>query len=266
VSLSLRYPSVDRTYLLTYPLDSAYEYLPKTHLLVRSSSSSEQYLNMYRTALSTFSKNLFFRPKLPKNPDILFSGTYNANSLVAKLNTEVQHLACFVGGMVGLGSRISNSEDELDMAKKLTDGCVWAYENTPSGIMPEVFHVDKCNNPNACNWTKTGDGFRTVDDSSYQLRPEAIESVFIMYRLTADPSWQDKGWKMFQAVTKHTRTDIAHARLKNVMEVNPTKEDSMESFWLAETLKYFYLLYSEPELVSLDEYVLNTEAHPLRYT
>ena len=38
----------------------------------------------------------------------------------------------------------------------------------------------------------------------------------------------------------------------------------MESFWLAETLKYFYLLYSEPSLISLDDWVLNTEAHPFR--
>lgn len=44
----------------------------------------------------------------------------------------------------------------------------------------------------------------------------------------------------------------------------PAKVDSMESFWLAETLKYFYLLYSEPSIISLDEWVLNTEAHPFR--
>lgn len=165
---------------------------------------------------------------------------------------------------MGLGSRISNSPEELDIAKKLTDGCVWAYDNTPSGIMPEIFHVDKCADPSSCSWNGEGNGFRNVDDSSYQLRPEAIESVFIMFRLTADPSWQDKGWKMFKAIVKHTRTDIANARLANVMDVNPAKEDSMESFWLAETLKYFYLLYSEPGVVSLDDFVLNTEAHPLR--
>lgn len=39
----------------------------------------------------------------------------------------------------------------------------------------------------------------------------------------------------------------------------------MESFWLAETLKYFYLTFSEADLVSLHDYVLNTEAHPLRW-
>ena len=41
--------------------------------------------------------------------------------------------------------------------------------------------------------------------------------------------------------------------------------DKMESFWPAETLKYAYLLLddSSPELLPLDQFVLNTEAHPL---
>jgi mannosyl-oligosaccharide alpha-1,2-mannosidase len=30
----------------------------------------------------------------------------------------------------------------------------------------------------------------------------------------------------------------------------------MESFWLSETLKYFYLIFSDVDLISLDEYVL----------
>jgi mannosyl-oligosaccharide alpha-1,2-mannosidase len=220
---------------------------------------------MYRTAFSSFSNNLFFRPTLPGDPDILFSGSRNTYAKSPELNTEVQHLACFVGGMVALGSRISNSPEELDTARRLTDGCVWAYNNTPSGIMPEIFHVEQCPDPASCTWSGNGNGFRSVDDSSYQLRPEAIESVFIMYRLTADSSWQEKGWRMFEAIIKHTTTDIANARLRNVMDENPAKQDSMESFWLAETLKYFYLLYSEPLLVSLDDFVLNTEAHPLRW-
>jgi mannosyl-oligosaccharide alpha-1,2-mannosidase len=39
----------------------------------------------------------------------------------------------------------------------------------------------------------------------------------------------------------------------------------MESFWLTETLKYFYLIFPEPDIVGLDEYVLNTEAHSLKH-
>jgi len=38
----------------------------------------------------------------------------------------------------------------------------------------------------------------------------------------------------------------------------------MESFWLAETLKYLYLLFEDdPTVFSFDEWVFNTEAHPL---
>jgi mannosyl-oligosaccharide alpha-1,2-mannosidase len=219
---------------------------------------------MYRTALDSFSRHLFFRPSLPGEPDILYSGSANANGGFAHLDTQVQHLGCFAGGMVGLGAKINNSPAELETAIKLTNGCVWAYANTPSGIMPETFHVDQCADLASCAWNGQGDGFTRVDDRSYLLRPEAIESVFVMYRLTGDASWQEKGWRMFEAIEKHSRTDIAHARLENVMDANPGKRDAMDSFWLAETLKYFYLLFSEPDLVSLDRYVLNTEAHPFR--
>jgi mannosyl-oligosaccharide alpha-1,2-mannosidase len=69
---------------------------------------------------------------------------------------------------------------------------------------------------------------------------------------------------MFNSIIAPTITDIAHAALENCMIPNPSKSDRMESFWLAETLKYFYLIFSESDVVSLDEYVLNTEAHPLR--
>lgn len=88
------------------------------------------------------------------------------------------------------------------------------------------------------------------------FRAEAIESVFILYRITGDTTLLDKAWKMFESIEKHTRTEIAHAALDDVTQEEPAQSDRMESFWLAETLKYFYLIFSEPELVSLDDYVL----------
>jgi len=74
---------------------------------------------------------------------------------------------------------------------------------------------------------------------------------------------------MWQAIMKSTQAEYGHSAISDVTvdaeksELN-LKRDAMESFWLAETLKYFYLLYCEPEVVSLDEWVLNTEAHPFR--
>jgi mannosyl-oligosaccharide alpha-1,2-mannosidase len=87
-------------------------------------------------------------------------------------------------------------------------------------------------------------------------RPEAVESIFILYRITGNKTLQDAGWRMFQNIETMTRTEHAHAGIDDVRNVNTTRSDKMESFWLAETLKYFYLLFSEPSLVNLDEYVL----------
>ena len=85
-----------------------------------------------------------------------------------------------------------------------------------------------------------------------------------MYRITGNSYWTDAGWDMFRAIIAHCTTDIAACAIDNVLDAAPVQVDEMESFWLAETLKYFYLLYSDVGVISLDEYVLNTEAHPLR--
>jgi mannosyl-oligosaccharide alpha-1,2-mannosidase len=87
-----------------------------------------------------------------------------------------------------------------------------------------------------------------------------------MYRITGDASWQDKGWKMFESIIEFTNTTYGHSAANGVSgrKNSHVLLDQMESFWLAETLKYFYLLFSTPDVVSLDEWVLNTEAHPFR--
>jgi mannosyl-oligosaccharide alpha-1,2-mannosidase len=61
---------------------------------------------------------------------------------------------------------------------------------------------------------------------------------------------------MFKAIQAHCTTPLAHCAIDNVLDAAPVQVDEMESFWLAETLKYFYLLYSESSVVSLDDYVL----------
>jgi len=85
-----------------------------------------------------------------------------------------------------------------------------------------------------------------------------------MYRITGDPTWQEKGWRMFEAIIDATSATYGHSAVFDVATPKPMQIDEMESFWLAETLKYFYLLFSTPDVISLDEWVLNTEAHPFR--
>jgi len=61
---------------------------------------------------------------------------------------------------------------------------------------------------------------------------------------------------MFTAIRAISHTDVANAAVDDVTVPNPPQADRMESFWLAETLKYFFLIFSDPSVVSLDQYVL----------
>ncbi|KAI9789897.1 MAG: hypothetical protein M1816_005666 [Peltula sp. TS41687] len=275
----------DNTFTLGGMSDSLYEYLPKEYMLL--GGLSPQYRTLYEKSLQVIKKRLLFRPMTEDALDILYPGNARVNeSHAVELDPKVQHLGCFAGGMIGIGAKIFDSPQDLPIARKLVDGCIWAYESMISGIMPEILHAVPC--PEPCHWDRekwysaiansintaaaneserqaaetkiTEDrlppGVTAVDDRRYILRPEAIESVFILYRITGDRVLQDKAWIMFQAIQKHTRTAIAHAAIDDVTVPNPPKADRMESFWLAETSKYFYLIFSEVDLVSLDDYVL----------
>jgi mannosyl-oligosaccharide alpha-1,2-mannosidase len=61
---------------------------------------------------------------------------------------------------------------------------------------------------------------------------------------------------MFQNIERYTKTKHGHDALEDTRDIRTAKLDVMESVWLAETLKYFYLIFSDPNLISLDEYVL----------
>ncbi len=195
----------------------------------------------------------------------------------ARYTAKLEHLACFSGGMLGLGSRImSERADDIDLAKGITGTCWWAYNSSTTGIGPEnlIFYTndddDRFETINLKDGTaRRGKprgspivGVRSVH-SSYLNRPETIESVFYMWRITGDPAWQERGWQMFASWATHCMTDSGFSAIYDVNRSPADWMDSMESFTFAETFKYYYLLFSPPELISLDEYVFTTEAHPL---
>ncbi|KAJ3473566.1 hypothetical protein NLG97_g10239 [Lecanicillium saksenae] len=303
--------------------DSAYEYFPKEWLLLGGLES--KYQKLHEDTVEAVDEWLMYRPMINSTDwDIYFPAKLRTQGNPKRdmsVEYEATHLTCFIGGMYGLGAKIFNRPKDLETAKRLTDGCVWAYDMTPSGLMPEasiLLHcpsLEKCKfeeskwhdaldsngawrDEQAAEWdlkygakaqsgqadktiperpqthkeyaeahaatSKLPAGFTNVMFRSYILRPEAIESVWYMYRITGDSTWMDKGWKMFEATIAATDTDLANSAISDVMSEKPSMEDTMESFWLAETLKYYYMLYAGPDVISLDEWVLNTEAHPFR--
>jgi mannosyl-oligosaccharide alpha-1,2-mannosidase len=118
----------------------------------------DQYRKMYLKTIEDIKKWMIYRPMIPGNRDILFSGSVMTkgdpiNDL--ELIPEVEHLTCFISGMIGMSAKIFKLEGDLELAKKLADGCVWAYESTPHGIMPEGSIMVPCKDKEQCTWNET---------------------------------------------------------------------------------------------------------------
>lgn len=258
------------------------------------------YASLYLNAMDAAIENLLFHPMTPSNAPLLMPGVARVYKGAVTLDPEAQHLACFAGGMFALGGKLFGNATHVDVGRSITDACVWAYRAAPLGIMPETFNMVACPRhrvaanvkPDRCEWDQDAwyqevilhapthdfdaqriiaedrlwEGVAAVRDRRYVLRPEAIESVFVLYRITGDERLVEMAWDMWRAVDATTRVAGGNAAIKDVTvsREEVQNEDSMESFWLAETVKYFYLMFSDTGLLSLDEWVLNTEAHPFR--
>ncbi|CAF3647475.1 unnamed protein product [Fusarium graminearum] len=263
----------DDRFTLGAGADSLYEYLPKMHALL--GGLDPEYVEMTTKALDTATKNLLFKPRNPSDLDILMSGNAvpGEDGAKPKLTAEMQHLTCFIGGTYALAGKLVSRADLVDLGSRLTAGCVWAYDAFPTNIMPEIAELEACESiTSKCRWSdkpvekkdKLPEGFVRVRNSEYRLRPEAIESVFYMWRITGDDVWRTAAWRMWDNIVKQTETQEAFATITDVNRKGSDKRDNMETFWMSETIKYFYLTFEDPNVINLDDWVLNTEAHPLK--
>ncbi|MGH7730780.1 MAG: glycoside hydrolase family 47 protein [Candidatus Eiseniibacteriota bacterium] len=153
--------------------------------------------------------------------------------------TEYGALQAFLPGVLAMGG-------DLPRARRLQASCLRMWNL--HGIEPEVLDYRAMK----------------VIHPGYPLRPEIIESAYILHRRTGDPRYLAMGRTFFRGLVAHCRTDAGYTTLKNV----ETKErgDLMHSFFLAETLKYLYLLFAPDDVLDFDRVVFTTEAHPLRRT
>lgn len=188
-------------------------------------------------------------------------------------------MASFAGGNFILGGAILGEETYKTLGLQVTESYYETYVQEASGIGPEGFRWvdaalpanDPSNRPPPANQTefyKKAGFYNTA--TYYILRPETVESLYYSYRLTGDKKYQDMAWTAFQAIRKLCRVNDAYAELSDVSKANGGEfSDSMQSFWMAETLKYLYLIFAAdgPVHVQLqggkNQFVYNTEAHPV---
>lgn len=246
--------------------DSYYEYLLKQYL---QTENQEPIYNMMYQESNRGIKQHLLRKSKPNG--LTFIGELE-RGIGGPLSNKMDHLVCFIGGSFALGAtngedlltaRKSGSwdhlkEEDMMIAKEITHSCWKTYEGTATGLSPEIVVF------NTNEDAKEAFYIKPLDRHNLQ-RPETVESLFILYRITKDPIYREWGWKIFESFVKHTKTpDGSYTSLDDVTTIPSKQRDNMESFWLAETLKYLYLLFddSEDEKLPLNKVVFNTEAHP----
>jgi mannosidase alpha-like ER degradation enhancer 2 len=217
----------DRRSHLSGRIDSYYEYLLKSWLLFED----EDFRAMWEASLGPVNRYL-----TDEIDGRLWYGHSDMDS-GARIATRFGALDAFWPGVLALGG-------DLPRARRLMESVY---------LMWTEFDVE----PERMDYTTM-----EITSPGYPLRPEALESAYVLFTLTGDDTYKAMGWDIFQRIVRWCRTDAGYAHLADVR----TKEqaDGMQSFFLAETLKYAYLLFAPAATLDFDNVVFNTEAHPIR--
>lgn len=216
----------DRSSHLSGRIDSYYEYLLKAWLLFED----DDFRQMWEASIGPVNRYL-----ADEVDGRLWYGQAEMDS-GERTTTRFGALGAFWPGVLALSG-------DLDRAARLMESVY---------LMWTTFDVE----PEGLDYTTM-----EVVREGYVLRPEALESAYILYTLTGDERYKAMGWDIFQRIVRWCRNDVGYAHLEDVR----TKEqsDGMQSFFLAETLKYAYLLFAPEGTLDFDEVIFNTEAHPL---
>lgn len=160
-------------------------------------------------------------------------------------------------GTLALGVHHGMPSSHMKLAEDLLYTCYQTFARQPTHLAAEITFFNS-------NSGSKDDFYVKSNDAHYLLRPETIESLWYMYYFTGNKMYQDWGWKIFQGIEKYTKVANGYTTIGNVLNaLNLKPRDMMETFFLAETLKYLYLLFADKHEINLDKWVFNTEAHLL---
>ena len=244
--------------------DSYYEYLIKQYL--QTSQQEPVYQEMWNETLAGIKKHLITYSN-PSNFTVLAE---RPNGLDKSLSPKMDHLVCFLPGTIALATTGglplaqakaqpnwgAQQEEDMRLAEELMNTCWGMYQASPIGLAGEITHFNIHNPPlmysqfepnkkpaSPANFEKSGLGSGFVGkedfiikgaDSHNLQRPETVESLFYMWRITGDEKYRNWGWEMFQSFQKWTAVEdgTGYSSLSSVLHIPPPMKDNMESFWL----------------------------------
>lgn len=226
--------------------DSFYEYLIKAY--VQSDGQDVEAYQMYVDAIKAYENKLIFTSTQSRL-------VYFAELRDTSINHKMDSLACFSGGMLAMGATKSDEpvkSRHMNLASGIANTCHESCTRTKSHLGPETFVFS--NRADAMAYGPS--------EKYYILRPEILETYFYMWRYTHDPKYRAWAWDFIEALERYCKAEGGYSGLRNVYQP-VIKDDVQQSFFLAEVLKYLYLIFSDDNIVNLEQWVFNTEAHPI---
>jgi mannosidase alpha-like ER degradation enhancer 2 len=210
-------------------IDSYYEYLLKCSILF----DDQDLKGMWNSSIEAVKKYL-----ADDTPTGLWFGHANMDT-GKRTKTWFGALDAFFPAVLALSG-------DVKTAARLEESCFKMWNKY--GIEPDEFDYVRMD----------------VVSPAYYQNPEIMESAYYLYQYTNDPRYLEMGKTFFEDLKRYCRVDAGYTELKNV--VTKEKSDRMESYFLAETWKYLYLLFAPPETLDFKQTIFNTEAHPIRKT
>jgi mannosyl-oligosaccharide alpha-1,2-mannosidase len=231
------------------------EYLIKQYL--QTSGEEPIYLEMWEEVLAGIEKHLVVHTK---HAGLKIIGEL-PRGIGGNVSPKMDHLVCFLPGSIALGATggytvtqarnmpgwTAQKERQMELARDIMKTCWGMYAVTKTGLAPEIawFNANEEDlkpRPGERPARGTKDSLeawkkdfivKPLDAHNLQ-RPETVESLFMMWRITEDPLYREWGWKIFQAFEKYTK--LGHGKgytsLNDVNAIPPPTRDNMESFWL----------------------------------
>lgn len=187
---------------------------------------------------------------------------------------QYSHLGCFAGGSWAMGGRLLSRDDYIQSGLQLAESCARTYLGTATGLGPASFgYYDSDGKLKGYKTTVSAGKQEYYQKHGHFLMdaysgngPEVLESVFYAWRITGQQMWRDIAWSFFQSMSKYLDTKTGWAQLEDCNNISSDQEDDQGSYLYAEVFKYFYMIFDDPKNLSLDEWVLNTENHPIKIT
>lgn len=238
--------------------DSYLEYLIKYARL--TNSEDPLWATTWATAVDSSIKNL-------KRTSTVGNWIYLSDWSDGKTIHVGSHLECFHAGNWMLGGRLLNNDTIVQTALALNDACWNTYESTLTGIGPEMWAFASSDGNYTGGTATQADldyynlhGYYPYDGYTYYyLRPEVLESNFMAWRVTGEIQYQERAASALKKFQTYLQAPAGYAGLNDVNNPSSGQIDDTESFWYAEVLKYLYLTFDDPDHISLDQYVFNTE-------